>query len=171
MNKKVRGLSPEMWRPKSKSFKFPLALGEVPEDHPARQFYVYWRELCGDRQYALKADFNPARVKQILPNIGVVKLDYSAAEFDLYLTLVGERIMEIAAINGKGSYRKDLFAGDELSDRLILYAEIAQNPAARFFQMNAPFEGREYIQIVKGMFPFSADGKLVDHIFLAIDSI
>jgi len=160
-----------MWRPKSKSFQSPLSLEEVPEHHPVRRFYSYWRELCGNRAYALKGDFNPAQVKTLLPNIGIVRLNHAGAEFDLELTLVGERIMEIAAIGGKGSYRKDLFSGDELSDRLTLYAEIARNPAAHFFRMSTPFEGREYIEIIKGMFPFSRDGETVDHMFLVIESI
>lgn len=160
-----------MWKPKSESFNNPLTIEEVPEDHAVHQFYRYWRELCGDREFALKAEFNPARVIKLLPNIAITRLEYSAAEFDIRLTLAGEEIMEIMLIKGLGTYRHDFFSGKELEDRLYLYDHMAKNRQMKIYRMNPPFPGREFIEYIVGLFPFSSDGEKVDYYFLVIESI
>lgn len=154
---------------KSKSFDNPIRYEDVPENHPTRLFYDYWKLLCGDRKFALKSDFNPAELPRLLPNIGLVKLDYSGPEFDLLLTLVGERIKELTAISGPGSYRHDFFSGSELEDRLILYKDLSINPRAELFRMKVPFPQRHFHEIIVGMFPFSSEGQLVDYIFLVVE--
>ncbi|PCI47769.1 MAG: hypothetical protein COB49_06690 [Alphaproteobacteria bacterium] len=160
-----------MWKPKSKSFDDPLTFEEVPTDHPAHLFYKYWRLLCGKRKFALKSDFDPAKVSALLPNIAITRLDYSAPEFDIFVTLVGERIRYLLSIEASGSYRHDYFSGDELEDRLYLYDHMAKEQLVKFFRMKAPFKGREFNKYIVGLFPFSSDGEKVDHFFLVIESI
>ncbi|NOZ42772.1 MAG: PAS domain-containing protein [Alphaproteobacteria bacterium] len=160
-----------MWQPKSKSFNNPLQIEEVAPDHPVRRFYTYWQALCGHQKFARKADFNPAEIPELLANIAITKLDYSGPEFDISLTLVGERIKDILLIKKLGTYRRDFFSGDELRDRLYLYDHMAQEQQVKIFRMKAPFSGRDFIEYIVGLFPFSSDGQRVTHFFLVIESI
>lgn len=156
---------------KTKSFDHPVDIGDLPEGHPTQLFHAYWRELCGDRKFALKSDFDPARVPGLLTNIAITKLDFSGPEFDIHLKLAGERIKEILSIKGKGTYRNDFFSGDALADRLYLYDHMAKKQLVKFFRMKAPFAGREFIEYIVGLLPFSSDGEQVDYFFLVIESI
>ncbi|VAV90973.1 hypothetical protein MNBD_ALPHA02-662 [hydrothermal vent metagenome] len=160
-----------MWQPKSNSFNNPLSVDSIPEKHPARRFYNYWKKLCGDGDFARKSDFNPADIVELLPNIAMTRLDYSGSAFDIILTLAGERIKDLLQIKGSGTYRKDFFTGDALDDRLHLYDHIAKKPREKFFRMRAPFKGREFNEYIVGLFPFSNDGETITHIFLVIESI
>ncbi len=160
-----------MWHPKTKSFDHPVEVKDLPEGHPVSLFHSYWQELCGKRKFALKADFNPARVPGLLANIAITRLDYAGPEFDIHLKLAGERIKEILSIKGKGTYRNDYFSGDALADRLFLYDHMARKQLVKFFRMTAPFTGREFIEYIVGLFPFSNDGEHIDHFFLVIETI
>jgi len=50
-----------------------------------------------------------------------------------------------------------------------LYDKLSKQPQASFLNMPLPFKGRDFIQVIKGIFPFSSDGRNVDHLYLVID--
>lgn len=161
-----------MMRPlKTDSFENPVALEDMPENHPARLFYDYWETLCPVADFALKVNFNPADIPGILPNICILKMDDSRHPPAMELTLIGEGVKKMSGVIKMADYQHNLFSGDNLTDRQHIYSALSQKPEVRFYRMKVPFPGRQFIEIIKGIFPFSSDGKKIDFFYLVIDRI
>lgn len=156
---------------KTEAFKSPVTLGDMPENHPARLFYDYWKELCAEADFALKADFNPADIPRLLPNICILKLDDSGPELGFNLTLIGEGVKNMSGVTEMADYERYLYTGDNLADRRLIYGELVKAPQVRFYRMKVPFPGRQFIEIIKGIFPFSSDGKKIDYFYLVMERI
>ncbi len=157
-----------MFKLKSHSLSDPISLVEMPEEHPARLFYDYWFVLCEGKKFAKKSDFDPSKIPVLLPNIAIVQLHWARQKLDPVLKLAGERFYELGKVSS-GQRVQDIFPEKEYSIRCSLYAKIAKQPQVSFYNMQIPFESREFINVKKGIFPFSSDNKKVDHLFLVID--
>src|SRR5262245_25909006 len=117
----------------------------------------YWNRVRGDRVFPARADIDPAAIKEILPHILMLTVEYEP--FRVRYRLVGTEIVRLAKFDFTGRYADALnFRDDSAEDWTLFYrASVdARQPGhgLAYYTVQAPF--RRWSEFV--IFPLSSDG-------------
>jgi len=128
---------------------------------PLSRLEAYWLEKRGTRPLPARADLDPADIKDLLPQIILVRIEHDPLR--VRYTVVGTASAAAAGFDYTGRYLDDLHFDSEVdTDWMAIYRELVREkqPIAGICQFRLSSVARPYRVAV---FPLSSDGALVDH--------
>ena len=135
---------------------------EDAQSSALKQFYTYWERKRDDRALPLKADIDPAEIKDILPF--VIISDVHDAPLRVRYRLVGTEIVKLRGREFTGKWLHDVQWNPVFLERLLREYRVLIDEKRPLlgtddlYSADGPRAAYEW-----GMFPLSEDGERVSH--------
>jgi hypothetical protein len=140
----------------------PLRLEDVPEKHPAAALAHKWPTFPKIGNAALWEHFTPNTCASILPWVTVVEKQERDGDHVYYFKHQGSEIEQLVGANSQGLSLEDVLAKEALKDRIKEFNGLVKNGGFLLSKGVMPIEGREFINIYRGVFAFTTTGDMVD---------
>lgn len=147
-----------------------LPFEEVPEQHPVRLFHTHWLSECDSSGLFLRKSLNPARFPKLLPWVVMIIQEplteaepreqgiLSDRDYRFRYRLCGT---EYANLVGRDLTGLPVGRLQSPEDSALTYASIEiclQRNLAYVGATNMPLPDREFIKVIRAVFPMSSDG-------------
>ena len=147
-----------------------ISAADLPATHPATVFHHFWTAAADGRSWAPWALFDPVDHPGILPWVLLLKAEPADA---------GKGVQWRYAVCGTGctdlfgfSYQGKLFGvgmpAEAAAERLAEFGRVVAGSGPLFFDSHLPIPTREFVRVLRGIFPFSTDGSGVDRLFVVV---
>lgn len=138
------------------AFRAQLALPEQ------RVLLDYWSDIARGRPMPARADFDPLKFPELLPNLGLIDLrdGFERSHF----RLAGTRLREIYGREITGLTLPEVFSGSRAAPWHAVHSRIATEAVCAQGIACGPAEGRDHVVLYWLRLPFSDDGIRVDRI-------
>jgi len=130
-----------------------VALERTAKSH---DFEDYWRSIRGDALVPLKSDFNPADIKQLLPNIMIFDI-ISEPSPSLMIRLAGSSLREHWHVEPTGKDYLDYLPEGEQMDVFNGFTTMCAKPCGRWRRLETHFESHLSILSESTLFPLIND--------------
>ena len=135
-----------------------ISLTDIPEMHPVYQFESEWKRCFGDSDIALWERFDPISVPKLLPWMLLLRAD---GDGDFTYVICGERCTDMFGFSYQGKRLGEGLHPDTVAERLAVIRKVTSQKIPILTRTQAPVEGREFIWLYRGVFPFfEADGAI-----------
>jgi len=147
-----------------------ISLADFPPAHPAAVFHRFWSAAAEGRCWAPWARFDAVDHPAILPWVLLLKSEPAED---------GESIRWRYAVCGTGctdlfgfSYQGKLFGtgmpAGAAAERLDEFRRVVAGAGPLFFDSHLPIPTREFVRVLRGIFPFSTGAGEVDRLFVVV---
>ena len=137
-----------------------LDLTDIPEDCPVFHMASYYSGLpcegipsADENPVPIWDDFNPIKIKKILPWTMVMQREGASPEGHL-IKLEGERIVEATGVNSMGKTLAEAFDPKMAKSKWEEMEMVAQERRPSFTLSPVPRPERAFINLYRGCFPF-----------------
>ncbi|HIC79452.1 MAG TPA: hypothetical protein EYP07_00605 [Kiloniellaceae bacterium] len=151
-----------------------VSLAEVPPEHPVAVFAASWREAANGRGPLPWSDFDPAAHKAVLPWLLLLKREPAADPAlaqSWHYALCGTGCTELFGGNSEGKAFAEGLLPAAVAERQEELARLLDGAGPLFSHSDVPIEGREFLRVFRGAFPFASDEapeRAVDHVLYVI---
>ncbi|UTW56448.1 hypothetical protein [Kordiimonas sp. SCSIO 12610] len=143
-----------------------LSIGDIPSRHPVAVFAEKWPTFPKANGAALWENFTPLTCASVLPWASVIERAERDGKTIHRMKLQGSEVEKMAGKNAQGTALEDVLATEALSERLREFNELIANPGYMLSHTVIPFEGREFINVYRGIFAFTSTNDAVDKIVM-----
>lgn len=147
-----------------------VTLEDIPDQHPVAVFARLWPDLSKKGDAALWENFSPVKLAAILPWSSVIERAEVNGRTVHYMRLQGSEIEKMAGKNAQGNALEDVLAKGALDERLRELGHIFEHGGYFLSKATVPFEGRDFIDVYRGVFAFTKSGEGVDKIVMVSGS-
>ncbi|WP_299396485.1 hypothetical protein [Pelagibius sp.] len=151
-----------------------VSLTELPPEHPVAVFAASWQEAAKGRGPLPWSGFDPAAHKAVLPWLLLLKREPAAdpalAE-SWHYALCGTGCTELFGFNSEGRVFAECLPQAAAAERLEELARLVESAEPLFAHSDVPIEGREFLRVFRGLFPFASDEApdgVIDHVLYVI---
>ncbi len=137
----------------------------VVERHPVAHFASYWENLRGERATPFWSQFDAADCKKLLPYVLLLKPN---AEGHLYYAVSGTRCDDIFGFIYQGKMFGEGLPPDAVADRKAEFSIAIERQAPLYSRNMLPVDGKEYIEVFRGVFPFLSNDNSFDAMMVII---
>jgi hypothetical protein len=124
--------------------------------------FDYWLQSAGVRPMPARADFDPLKVPELLPNLGLIDLR-QGLDRGLF-RLAGTRLRDVYGREITGRRLSDVFSGACEAYWRGVHTRVATEAMPAHGVVRGPAEGREHVVLYWLRLPLSDDGGRVDRI-------
>ncbi len=150
----------------------PIDLKEVSETHPVRimadLYETLPRTVCP--KSPLWAVFDPIDVPTVLEWTAVVSREDDSLEGHRY-TLMGEGVKMLMGRNYTGRSVAEVFSEKRLIQQWTNFALVTDTRRPSFSVLDVPIEGRDFISVYQGCFPFCDEAKFINRLVLVVAQV
>lgn len=145
-----------------------IAPTDLPPLHPVAQFRDRWPDLADGAGVAPWSRFDPTAYPHVLPWVLLLRQEDPRRPDRLRYTICGEGCREAFGF----SYHGKLFGEDlprrAVEERLAEFAAIRRGSGPLYSFTPLPVSEREFIDVFRGVFGFSTDGRGVDRYLIVL---
>ncbi len=145
-----------------------IEIDNIPEQHPVSVFSRKWAEFPKKNGAALWHSFSPTTCAPVLPWASVIERTVVEGKTAHIMRLQGTEIEKMAGLNAQGAALEDVLAKAALEERLRELNHIIMSPGYLLSKTVIPFEGRDFIEVYRGIFAFTKDEVSVDRIVMIV---
>ena len=127
-----------------------------------RELFDYWVRSAGERPMPARSEFDPLKVPQLLPHLGLIDLR-NGIDQGLF-RLAGTRLRDIYGKEITGKRIDEVFSGDCAAYWRRIHARVAKKGLPAHGVVRGPAEGRDHVVLFWLRLPLSEDGGQVDRI-------
>ena len=148
-----------------------LGLPDIPASHPVAIFSAFWHSAAAEGSPVPWSLFDPAEHKDILPWMLLLKrlpgADPALSQSWRY-SVCGTGCTQLF-----GKTFQDKAFGEDLppaavAERQAEIDELVAGAGPLYSHTNLPIEGREFVEVTRGAFPFTANGPVLDCVLFII---
>lgn len=133
-----------------------LQAHEVPQGHPVRRLEAYFLAKRRPDGRLHRDDFDPLDIFEIMPWMQILELDECRA---YRYRLFGTAMAGLIGTDLTGQRLQDVVEPDVLELRLTEISDAFTGNAPVYSTSELAFPGREFITVIRGLFPGSKDGQ------------
>ncbi len=148
-----------------------LSLQDVPTTHPVCAFSEFWRSAAAGDNLVSWSAFDPVEHAPVLPWILLLKRESGAdpgVSSSWRYAVCGSGCIQLFGRNSQGKTFGDGLPPDALAERQAEIDRLVVGSGPLYSHTHVPIEGRDFMQVVRGAFPFTANGPVVDRIVFVI---
>lgn len=138
------------------AFRAQLALPEQ------RVLFDYWQDIARGRVMPARADFDPLKLPDLLPHLGLIDLREGFERS--YFRLAGTRLREVYGREITGLPLSEVFTGCRADPWRTVHWRIATEALCAQGVAHGPAQGRDHVVLYWLRLPLSDDGVRVDRI-------
>ena len=125
-----------------------------------RVLYAYWQEIRRDGRLPARADIDPSRILQVLPNIGL--FDVEPAPRRYRIRVMGTQIVSWYGCDLTGRYLDEIDFGDRPHSTFALLDQVVDRRVAGHMTGEYTKQDGRTIRYERLFMPLSSDGRNVD---------
>jgi len=147
-----------------------ISLADVPPAHPAARFFRFWKQASGGKPWAPWSAFDATEHATVLPWVLLLKREAaSGGAVQWRYSVCGTGCTELFGF----SYQQKLFGEgmppEAAAERLAEFQRIIDGEGPLFFLSGLPIPDREFVHVLRGLFPFSRKGDGdIDRLFIVV---
>ena len=141
---------------------------EVPALHPVAQIRDVWPSLADPDGIVPWQRFKPFDHPQVLPWVMLLRQDDPAVPERLRYVICGDGCRQTFGFSYQGSWFGDGLPEDAVARRLAEFAAVRAGRGPVYSFSPLPVRDRDFIQIYRGVFGFSAAGRGVDRLMVVL---
>ena len=148
-----------------------LSLEDIPTAHPVAVFSAFWRSVAGKGGLVPWTAFDPSDHKDVLPWILLLK---RAADADpavsksWHYAVCGTGCTQLFGRSSQGKVFGDGLSAPAIEERQAEIDQLVAGSDPLYSHTNVPIQGRDFVQVIRGVFPFTASGRVVDCLLFVI---
>ncbi len=148
-----------------------ISLQDVPAAHPVSAFSEFWRSAAAGASLVPWSAFDPVEHARILPWILLLKRDGGAdpaVSQSWRYAVCGSGCIRLFGRNSQGKTFGDGLPPDALAERQAEIDQLVAGSGPLYSHTHVPIEGRDFVQVIRGAFPFTANGPVTDCVLFVI---
>jgi len=150
----------------------PMMPEQIPDGHPVRRYADYHRACAQEDGVLRRQDFDPIDLPRIIPWMLILEQTGDDGRIEFLYRLAGTGCREIFGIDYTGKILGEDLPPDAAAERRREIIEVLDEKQPRYTRTQIPIEGREFITILRGVFPVSRkSGPDCVHIIIAPEKI
>lgn len=142
-----------------------IGLGDVPEPHPVAQMANWWNSHATTDRTPPWSAFDPVDLRRVLPWILLLR---PMADGRLKYVVSGTLCDELFGFSYLGKYFGEGLPPDAAKARQVEFDIAVSNRAPLYSKVNLPVENKEFIKVIRGVFPFLTDDGAIERIMVVI---
>jgi hypothetical protein len=128
----------------------------------ARELFVYWQRVRGERRMPARADIDPVELKRILPFVMLSKIEQNP--WRVRYTLVGTRCVANAGMDFTNRYLDEIdFSCDFDTNWPEVYRTLCTERRPVMGRVDTSLKDGRVCELVEVLLPLSDDGETVTH--------
>jgi hypothetical protein len=146
---------------------------EIPGLHPVAQIRDGWPRLSGGSGIAAWSRFDPLDFPEVLPWVLLLRQEDPADPRRLRYTICGDGCRQTFGFSYQGKLFGEDLPAEAVAQWLREFSAIRHGQGPLYSFTPLPVSDREFIDIYRGVFGFSEDGRRVDRflVVLAPDNV
>ncbi|MGK2739744.1 PAS domain-containing protein [Tepidicaulis sp. LMO-SS28] len=150
----------------------PLMPEHIPDRHPVARYADYHKERAQQDGVLRRQDFDPIEIPRIIPWMLILEQTEIEGRIEFLYRLAGTGCREIFGIDYTGKILGEDLPADAAAERRREIIEVLDEKQPRYTRTQIPIAGREFITILRGVFPVSRkSGADCVHIIIAPEKI
>ena len=147
-----------------------ISLADVPPAHPAARFFQFWKTAAEGRPWASWKSFDAIDHPAVLPWVLLLKREGSAGAAATWRYAVcGTGCTELFGFSYQGKFFGEGMPPGAAAERLAEFQRIIEGAGPLFFVSHLPIPDREFVRVLRGLFPFSSRGDGdIDRLFIVV---
>lgn len=149
----------------------PVDLSEVPAAHPVAVFQRFWLKAAGAEAWAPWAAFDPAEHPAILPWVLLLRREAAADGNEApswRYTVCGTGCTALFGFSYQGKLFGEDLPPDAAAERMVEFERAISGQGAQFSAARLPIPGKDFVKILRGVFPFASRPGEVDRLFVVL---
>jgi hypothetical protein len=143
-----------------------LTSSDIHPAHPVGVFLRYYRAAADERGYLLRDNFDPSRVPGTLNWLAVFECVFDGADEKFLCTLCGAGASDLFGYDYTGNLLGEMMPRQAAEWRLKEFREVMDDARPRFTRASLPDAERDFITLIRGVFPVSKSSARIDEIML-----
>ncbi len=136
------------------------------QDGKLRQLYRYWLEMRGEGMMPPRAAFEPATVKQLLPDLLLLDIDQSTGR--LLVRVLGTHVATIYGEDYTGRYLDEIYFGSNTEMVMADYETCAREGRPVLAERDFRSVRNVAYRMERLILPFSDDGKVANKLIAGL---
>ena len=147
-----------------------ISLAEVSAAHPVAVFHRFWQQAAGGRRWAPWAGFDAVDHPTILPWVLLLKSEPAEDGSGLRwrYAVCGTGCTELFGFSYQGKLFGAGMPAEAAAERLAEFGRVIAGAGPLFFDSHLPIPSREFVRVLRGIFPFSTGEGEVDRLFVVV---
>ncbi len=136
-----------------------ISRSKIPSLHPVDQYTEYFTSLKDHEGVLRRSDYDPLDIPKLLPWLMVLDETHFRGAALHRFRFVGTRLCEILGKDLTGRSLNESIPSAELDYRLSEFDEVRSQRKQIYGRGGVPLPGREFVEIIRGVFPVARDGE------------
>ena len=147
-----------------------IPLAEVPGSHPVAVFNRFWQAAAADHRWAPWSRFDPVDHAAILPWVLLLKSEVppQGPGRDWRYAVCGTGCTELFGFSYQGKLFGAGMPAEAAAERLAEFDRVVAGAGSLFFDSHLPIPTREFVRVLRGIFPFSTQEGEVDRLLIIV---
>lgn len=148
-----------------------IPLTELPSAHPAAVFFRFWEQAAEGRAWAPWSSFDAVDHPSILPWVLLLKrepAETGSGEMQWRYAVCGTGCTELFGFSYQGKLFGAGMPAEAAAKRLAEFQRVGDGEGPLFFDSHLPIPTREFVRVLRGIFPFSTGGGVIDRLFVVV---
>lgn len=148
-----------------------LSLQDIPEAHPVAVFSGFWSSLAGKGALVPWSAFDPSEHKELLPWLLLLKRSAGsdpAVSRSWRYAVCGTGCTQLFGRSSQGKVFGEGLPPSAVAERQAEIDQLVAGSGPLYSHTNVPIEGRDFVQVIRGAFPFTANGPVTDCVLFVI---
>lgn len=148
-----------------------ITQAELPSGHPAAVFYRFWVQAAGGRPWVSWSRFDATEHPSVLPWVLLLKCepDPEAPQGRRWRYVVcGTGCTDLFGFSYEGKLFGTAMSEAAALERLAEFDRVVGGAGPLFFDSHLPIPQREFVRVLRGIFPFSTGDGDIDRLFVVV---
>lgn len=146
-----------------------ISLGEIPAVHPAAVFHRFWEAAAEGRAWAPWRSFDAVDHPGVLPWVLLLKSEPGDSGATRWRYVVcGTGCTKLFGFSYQGKLFGTGMPAEAAAERLAEFQRVVQGSGPLFFDSHLPIPTREFVRVLRGIFPFSTGEGEIDRLFVVV---
>ncbi|MGF1628586.1 MAG: hypothetical protein ACFCUT_03880 [Kiloniellaceae bacterium] len=148
-----------------------IPLTDLPAGHPAAVFFHFWKQAARGQAWAPWSRFDAVDHPSILPWVLLLKLepaDAGAGDLQWRYAVCGTGCTELFGFSFQGKFFGEGMSSEAAAERLAEFQRVVEGEGPLFFDSHLPIPTREFVRVLRGIFPFSTGEGGIDRLFVVV---
>lgn len=146
----------------------PISLSDIAQGRPVCVFFRHWQSKSADGRVMLRSEFRPFDFPSVIPWLLILQSEPGETRPEYRIRLFGTGCTEIFRKDYTGQLLSQAMPASMCERRHRELDDMAKTGTPIFTRSDVPFPGREFLTVIRGIFPVSASGGGIDQIFAII---
>jgi len=146
-----------------------ISVGELPPLHPAAVFCRFWDEAADGKVWAPWSHFDAVDHPTVLPWVLLLRKEAtSTGGIRWRYAVCGTGCTELFGFSYQGKLFGTGMPAEAAAERLAEFQRVVDGSGPLFFDSQLPIPSREFVRVLRGIFPFSTGQGEIDRLFVVV---